>query len=145
MASAIQISNDRRFLFSRRWERPLRTLNPSSCPHWQHTSGRAAMSIAVKSGLASVLQAFGYGASLRSRGLILTGSRSSFLRQMVKPFFRGSREKWLSAFKIDKMVTRGRLSIHLQEAPQLSKEWGEGHAQSWAKQFRVLKAKEKNR
>ncbi len=27
---------------------------------------------------------------------------------------------------MDKMVTRGRLSIHLQKAPQLSKEWGEG-------------------
>jgi hypothetical protein len=24
------------------------------------------------------------------------------------------------------MVTRGRLSIHLQKAPKLSKEWGEG-------------------
>jgi hypothetical protein len=31
--------------------------------------------------------------------------------------------KWLSAFKRDKMVTRGRLSIHLQKAPKLSKEW----------------------
>jgi len=28
---------------------------------------------------------------------------------------------------MDKMVTRGRLSIHLQKAPKLSKEWGEGH------------------
>jgi len=28
---------------------------------------------------------------------------------------------------MDKMVTRGRLLIHLQEAPKLSKEWGEGH------------------
>jgi hypothetical protein len=27
---------------------------------------------------------------------------------------------------MNKMVTRGRLSIHLQEAPKLSKEWGEG-------------------
>jgi hypothetical protein len=35
--------------------------------------------------------------------------------------------KWPSAFKMDKLVTRGRLSIHLQEAPKLSKEWGEGH------------------
>jgi hypothetical protein len=34
--------------------------------------------------------------------------------------------KWLSAFKMEKMVTRGRLSIHLQEAPKLYKEWGEG-------------------
>ena len=33
--------------------------------------------------------------------------------------------KWLSAFKMDKMVTRGRLSVHLQETPKLSKEWGE--------------------
>jgi hypothetical protein len=35
--------------------------------------------------------------------------------------------KWLSAFEMNKMVTRGRLSTHLQEAPKLSKEWGEGH------------------
>jgi hypothetical protein len=28
---------------------------------------------------------------------------------------------------MDKMVNRGRLSIHLQNASQLSKEWGEGH------------------
>jgi hypothetical protein len=34
--------------------------------------------------------------------------------------------KWLLDFKMDKMVKRGRLSIHLQEAPKLSKEWGEG-------------------
>jgi hypothetical protein len=34
--------------------------------------------------------------------------------------------KWLWDFKMDKMVKRGRLSIHLQEAPKLSKEWGEG-------------------
>jgi len=27
---------------------------------------------------------------------------------------------------MDKMVTRGMLSIHLQEAPKLSKEWEEG-------------------
>ena len=39
--------------------------------------------------------------------------------------FSGFTLKWLSAFKMDKMVTRGRLSIHLQEAPKLSKEWGE--------------------
>jgi hypothetical protein len=42
--------------------------------------------------------------------------------------FSGFKLKWLSAFKMDKMVTRGRLSIHLQKAPQLSKEWGEGHS-----------------
>ena len=41
--------------------------------------------------------------------------------------FSGFTLKWLMAFKIDKMVTRGRLSIHLQEAPKLSKERGEGH------------------
>jgi secondary thiamine-phosphate synthase enzyme len=40
--------------------------------------------------------------------------------------FSGFKLKWLSAFKMNKMVTRGRLSIHLQEAPKLSKEWGEG-------------------
>jgi hypothetical protein len=40
--------------------------------------------------------------------------------------FSGFTLKWLSAFKMDKMVTRGRLSVHLQKAPQLSKEWGEG-------------------
>ena len=40
--------------------------------------------------------------------------------------FSGFTLKWLSAFKMDKMVTRGRLSIHLQEALKLSKEWGEG-------------------
>ncbi|MBN2254945.1 MAG: hypothetical protein JW736_04510, partial [Deltaproteobacteria bacterium] len=31
---------------------------------------------------------------------------------------------------MDKMVTRGRLSIHLQKAPQLSKEWGEGQVRT---------------
>jgi hypothetical protein len=40
--------------------------------------------------------------------------------------FSGFTLKWLSAFKMDKMATSGRLSIHLQEAPKLSKEWGEG-------------------
>lgn len=45
---------------------------------------------------------------------------------MAKPVFRGSRKKWHLGFKMDKMVTRGRLSIHLQKASQLSKEWGEG-------------------
>jgi hypothetical protein len=32
---------------------------------------------------------------------------------------------------MDKMVKRGRLSIHLQNASKLSKEWGEGHGASW--------------
>jgi hypothetical protein len=41
--------------------------------------------------------------------------------------FSGFTLKWQSAFKMDKMVKRGRLSIHLQNASQLSKEWGEGH------------------
>ena len=40
--------------------------------------------------------------------------------------FSGFTLKWLSDAKMDKMVTRGRLSIHLQEALKLSKEWGEG-------------------
>jgi hypothetical protein len=40
--------------------------------------------------------------------------------------FSGFTLTWLSAFKMDKMATRGRLPIHLQEAPKLSKEWGEG-------------------
>jgi len=40
--------------------------------------------------------------------------------------FSGFTLKWLSAFKMNKMVTRGRLSIHLQEAPKLSKEWSTG-------------------
>jgi len=42
--------------------------------------------------------------------------------------FSGFALKWLSDAKMDKMVTRGRLSIHLQEALKLSKEWGEGHS-----------------
>jgi len=41
--------------------------------------------------------------------------------------FSGFTLKWLSAFKTDKMVKKGGLSIHLQKAPKLSKEWGEGH------------------
>ena len=65
--------------------------------------------------------------SFESRVLTWTGSRSLNLGVLVKPFFRGSREKWLLGIKMDKMVTRGRLGIHLQNASQLSKEWGEGH------------------
>jgi hypothetical protein len=45
---------------------------------------------------------------------------------LVKPIFRGSRKKWLSGIGRDKMVKRGRLSIHLNYASTLSKEWGEG-------------------
>jgi len=40
--------------------------------------------------------------------------------------FSGFMEKWQWDLKMDKMVKRGRLSIHLQKASQLSKEWGEG-------------------
>jgi hypothetical protein len=40
--------------------------------------------------------------------------------------FSGFALKWLSDAKMDKIITRGRLSIHLQEALKLSKEWGEG-------------------
>jgi hypothetical protein len=42
--------------------------------------------------------------------------------------FSGFTLIWLSAFKTDKMVKRGGLTIHLQKAPKLSKEWGEGHS-----------------
>jgi len=59
--------------------------------------------------------------------LIRTGSRSSLLGLVVKPFLPGSFGKWLLSVERAKMVTRGRLSVHLQKAPQLSKEWGEGH------------------
>lgn len=46
---------------------------------------------------------------------------------------RCSRQKWLQDSKMDRIVTRGRLLIHLQKAPQLSKEWGEAHwSQPWA-------------
>jgi hypothetical protein len=36
--------------------------------------------------------------------------------------FSGFTLKWLSAFKMDKMIMRGRLSIYLQEASKLSEE-----------------------
>jgi len=44
--------------------------------------------------------------------------------------FSGFMAKWQSVFKMDKMVKRGRLSIHLQNASKLSKEWGEGQSSS---------------
>ena len=44
--------------------------------------------------------------------------------------FSASTEKWLFGSKMDKMVTRGRLLIHLQNASQLSKEWGGGQSQT---------------
>ena len=62
----------------------------------------------------------------------LTGVVNEFRFEIVAPeasgeaVFSGFKLKWFSAFRMDKMVTRGRLWIHLQEAPQLSKEWGEG-------------------
>jgi hypothetical protein len=51
--------------------------------------------------------------------------------------FSGFKLKWLSAFKMDKMVTRGRLSIRLQEAPKLSKEWGEGQIPKCGGEMRI--------
>jgi hypothetical protein len=47
---------------------------------------------------------------------------------MVKPIFLSCLKKWLWDFKMDKMVKRGKLSIHLQKASKLSKEWGEGQS-----------------
>jgi len=38
----------------------------------------------------------------------------------------GDTEKCLWGFEIDFMVIRGRLSIHLQKASQMDKEWREG-------------------
>jgi hypothetical protein len=46
---------------------------------------------------------------------------------MVKPFFRGFRKNWLLGIGVVKMVTTGRLGMHLQKTSKLSKEWGEGH------------------
>jgi hypothetical protein len=86
------------------------------------------MSIFVKSCLTSVLQAFGYGGGLGDRGLTWTGSRSSFLAQMARPFIRGSREKWLLGIERAKMVTTVEPSMHLQKASKLSRQWGPLHA-----------------
>jgi len=44
----------------------------------------------------------------------------------MKPFFLGFRKNWLLNIEVAKMVTNGGLGIHLQKAPKLSKEWGEG-------------------
>jgi len=49
------------FIFSRRFEFPLSTLKPPSYPCWKHIAGRAALSIAAKSDLSSVLRAFCLG------------------------------------------------------------------------------------
>lgn len=43
---------------------------------------------------------------------------------MVKPSCCGSRKKWLLGIGMDKMVTTGRLLLHLQRAPELSSQWG---------------------
>jgi len=40
--------------------------------------------------------------------------------------FIGVQANWLLAFKMDTMVTRGRLSIHFRKPPELPKERGEG-------------------
>jgi len=90
----------------------------------KYISGGLALSITVKSDLASALQPFSDGGGLGDRGLTWTGSRSSFLRQMVKPFFRGSREKWLLGIERAKMVTTGGPPMHLQKASKLSRQWG---------------------
>ena len=71
------------------------------------------------------------GADLGSRGLTWTGSRLSFLRHLVKPIFRDCREKWLLAIGMAKMVTTGRPRMHLQKAPKLFKEWGEGQGKNF--------------
>ena len=47
---------------------------------------------------------------------------------MVKPFFRGSPKKWLPDSRMAKMVTTGRLLMHLQRAPEMSRQWGPAQA-----------------
>jgi len=56
--------------------------------------------------------------------LIWTGSRSFNLGLLMKPFFRGSSEKWFLGIRMVKMLTNGGPQIHFQKAPKLSKEWG---------------------
>ena len=56
-----------------------------------------------------------------------TGTRSSFVGQMVKPFFRCSHKKWILGIRKYKMVTTGRLSMYVQKASKLSKQWGPPH------------------
>jgi len=46
-----------------------------------------------------------------------------------KAAFSGFMEKWRSTVETDKMVRRGRFSIHRQKASKLSKEWGRGQYQ----------------
>jgi hypothetical protein len=52
----------------------------------------------------------------------------SFVGQVVKPFFRGTRKKCLLGIGMDKMVTTGRLLLHLQRALELSSQWGPPHS-----------------
>lgn len=56
--------------------------------------------------------------------MIWTGSRSFNLGLLMKPFFRGSSEKWFLGIRMVKMLTNGGPQIHFQKAPKLSKEWG---------------------
>jgi hypothetical protein len=69
--------------------------------------------------------------------LIRTGSRSSLLGLVVMPFLLASCGKWLLGVERAKIVKKGRLSIHLQKTPQLSKEWGEGHTEGISTSDRV--------
>jgi hypothetical protein len=64
---------------------------------------------------------------LRRPWFDISGFEIVALEASTEAVFSGFTLKWLSAFKTDKMVERGGLSIHLQKAPKLSKEWGEGH------------------
>jgi len=41
--------------------------------------------------------------------------------------FSGFKLKWLSAFKMVKMVTTGGPSMHIQKASKLSRQWGPLH------------------
>ena len=56
-----------------------------------------------------------------------TESRSPVLGLLVKTFFPDLRKRWQFGIKTANMVTNGGPQIHLQKAPNLSKEWGEGH------------------
>lgn len=70
------------------------------------------------------------GAGLGSRGLTWAGSRSLFLRHVVKPFFRDCREKWPLGIGMAKIVANGRPGMRFQKAPKLSKEWREGQGKN---------------
>lgn len=51
--------------------------------------------------------------------LTWTGSRLSFLEQIVKPFFGGSHEKWILGIGRAKMGTNGGPRMRLQKAHKL--------------------------